>query len=53
VRNDIGVYINRQFVAHLSDNTSGHGQIGLIADSSEVTVLTDVAFSDARVWDLS
>lgn len=50
---DIKVYINHQFVAHVSDSTSGSGQVGLIADSSKSTLPTNVAFTDARVWNLS
>ncbi len=44
----IYLYVNKQYVASVSDSTSSSGEIGLFAYDS--TGSTDVIFSNAQVW---
>lgn len=45
------IYINEQFVASVSDETYGHGQIGVVADNYNGS--TEVMFNSVRVWNLT
>jgi serine/threonine protein kinase len=45
--NDIYLYINKQYVAHVYDSTSNSGSIGVIGE-----VGSDEAFRHAQVWSL-
>ena len=47
---NIYLYINKQFVGSANDGTYGSGEIGIFA--SDTTNVTDVAFSNLRVWAL-
>jgi hypothetical protein len=44
------LYINKQYVSTVSDNTYKSGQIGVFAEDH--TNPTDVAFSNVQVWKL-
>jgi len=50
------LYVNQQHVIHVSDSSYSQGQIGLfaedLADSTAAPNVTEVAFSDAKVWAL-
>ncbi|GHO43395.1 family 16 glycoside hydrolase [Ktedonospora formicarum] len=46
----ISLYINKQYVGQTQDTTYTSGQIGLLA--SDLTNATDVAYTNARVWQL-
>ena len=43
-------FINKQFVASISDNTFSHGAIGVVA--GDLSHPTEVAFTHAEVWQL-
>ncbi|MGI9058847.1 MAG: DnaJ C-terminal domain-containing protein [Ktedonobacteraceae bacterium] len=45
------LYVNQQYVASVSDNTFGSGQIGLFADDQKNP--TEVAFSNLKIWTLA
>src|SRR5712691_385168 len=47
---NIYLYMNKQYLASVADNTYSSGKIGVFATSS--TNPTDVAFSDVEVWNL-
>ncbi|HLZ81015.1 MAG TPA: protein kinase, partial [Ktedonobacteraceae bacterium] len=49
--NNLTLYVNMQQVASVSDSTYSQGQIGVIAESIQNP--TDVAFSNAKVWERS
>ena len=44
------IYVNKQYIDSVSDNTYQSGQIGVLVDTR--TTSTDVAFSNAQVWKL-
>lgn len=46
--NKLDLYVNRQLIASISDNSYTQGQLGLVA--KEVQNPTEVVFSNARVW---
>ncbi len=48
---NIYMYINKQYVASLSDNTYSSGKIGVFV--GDETNATDVAFNNAQLWILS
>jgi hypothetical protein len=48
--NVISLFVNKQFIASISDTTYSSGGIGLIAEDQGNP--TDVAFNDAQVWKL-
>ena len=48
--NNIFMYINKQFVTSVTDETYSAGQIGVFA--SDDTAATDAAFTKAEVWKL-
>lgn len=48
---DIDLFINKQFVKRVQDETYAAGAIGLVADST-IRVPSDTAFSSAQVWNL-
>lgn len=48
--NNITLYVNHQQIANVTDSTYIQGQIGMIAYPYES--LTEVAYSNARVWNL-
>jgi serine/threonine protein kinase len=51
---DIYLFINRHFLAHVSDATSGSGQIGLFVDAHPTDQGGAIAtFSNLKVWTLS
>ncbi len=45
------LYVNKQFMAIVTDSTFSQGQIGVIAETIHHS--TEVMFQDARVWSLS
>lgn len=45
------LYVNQQYIASVSDNTFGSGQIGLFADDQKNP--TEVAFSNLKIWTLA
>lgn len=48
--NTITLYVNQQKIDSVTDNTFGHGQIGVIAfDTSNPT---EVVYNNAKVWTL-
>ncbi len=47
---NIYLYVNKQYVNGVSDNTLSGGQIGVVADY--VDTAADIAFSQAQVWTL-
>jgi hypothetical protein len=51
---DIYLFINRHFLTHTSDATSGSGQIGLFIDAQPTDQGGAIAtFSNLQVWTLS
>jgi serine/threonine protein kinase len=48
--NAIDLYVNKQYIDHINDNTSGSGGLALIALSN--TYPTDVAFRNIQIWQL-
>lgn len=48
---NINIYINKQFVTTLTDNSITIGAIGMLGGNSAGST-SDVAFSDAQVWTL-
>jgi hypothetical protein len=48
--NHLYLYVNKQFIVAISDNTYSSGQIGVLADDSHYS--TEVKFYNARVWSL-
>src|SRR5258708_1100030 len=48
---NIDLFINKQFVKRVQDETYAAGAIGLVADST-IRVPSDTAFSSAQVWKL-
>jgi hypothetical protein len=49
--NTITLHVNHQQIASVTDSTSSHGLIGLVASSYTLgSYPTEVAFSNARVW---
>lgn len=44
------LYINKQYIGSVSDNTYGSGMIGVFASDSSTT--TDVSFKNAQIWQL-
>lgn len=48
--NNIFMYVNKQFIASVSDGTYAAGQIGVFA--SDDSVASDAAFTKAQVWKL-
>lgn len=48
---NINIYINRQFVTTLTDNSITIGAIGMLGGNSSGST-SDVAFSDVQVWTL-
>lgn len=49
--NDIDLFINKQFVKSVQDETYAAGAIGLVADNT-IRVPSDTAFNNAQVWNL-
>ncbi len=47
--NTITLYVNRQQIGSVTDNTFSHGSIGVIA-SNDISNLTEVVYSNAKVW---
>jgi serine/threonine protein kinase len=51
---DLYLYINKQFVTHVTDTTTVCGQIGLMSvnftKAVDVPQLADVAFSNIQIW---
>jgi succinate dehydrogenase hydrophobic anchor subunit len=47
---NIHLYINKQYIASLSDNTYSSGKIGVFV--GDETSSTDAAFNNAKVWNL-
>ena len=47
---NIYLYVNKHYVASISDNTSSSGAIGVFA--ADITEPTEVVFSNAQVWNL-
>ncbi len=47
----IDVYVNKQFVTKVDDNSSSSGLIGVFASNTQSTT-TDAAFTNAQVWKL-
>jgi len=47
---NIYIYVNKQYVTSVSDNTYSSGQIGVYA--IDITTPTEVAFSHAQVWNV-
>ena len=45
------LYVNQQYIASVSDNTFGSGQIGLFAEDQKNP--TEVAFSNLKIWTLA
>jgi hypothetical protein len=50
IGNNINLYVNKQFVAGVSDTDHSYGKIGVFASAS--TDPTEVIFSDVQVWKL-
>jgi serine/threonine protein kinase len=49
--NDFYFYVNKQYVAHLSDSTLSTGTVGLFAKNQSFgSPTTEVVFSNAQVW---
>jgi hypothetical protein len=48
--NDIYMYVNKHFIAKVSDSAYSSGEIGVVAASFSGP--TDVAFNNAKVWNL-
>ncbi len=48
--NLLSLYVNKQFVASVSDSSYTSGEIGVLAQ--DVTQPTEVAYSNAQVWQL-
>jgi hypothetical protein len=46
--NRVNLYVNRQEIASVSDNTYSHGTIGFLAEA--LSNSTEVAYSNAKVW---
>jgi hypothetical protein len=44
------VYVNKQYLASVTDSTYSMGQIGVTAE--DLTNSTEVVFSNAKVWKL-
>lgn len=51
VQNTLALYVNQQYVASLTDASLSSGEIGLTA--YDVSVPTEIEFSNAQVWDLT
>jgi hypothetical protein len=47
---NISLYVNRRYIASVTDNNRSSGLIGVFAQNDGN--LTDVAFSHAQVWNL-
>nr|MBA2677648.1 DUF1080 domain-containing protein [Ktedonobacteraceae bacterium] len=47
----IDLYINKQFITKVDDNTASTGQIGVFASNIKGN-MTDVAFTNAQIWKL-
>jgi len=48
----LDLYVNRQRIDSISDSTYSHGQIGLAAQSQSGENPTEVAYSNAKVWQM-
>ncbi|MFL5627657.1 MAG: hypothetical protein ACJ788_18930 [Ktedonobacteraceae bacterium] len=49
--NDIYIFINKQFITKVSDNTSKAGEIGVMSGSSKNTA-SEATFNNAQVWNI-
>jgi hypothetical protein len=48
--NSIALYVNKQYLTSVNDSTLTAGQIGVVSD--DITIPTEVVYSQAQVWKL-
>lgn len=46
------LYVNQQLVANVNDSTYSQGQVGVVVENESKGTTADVAFTNAKVWEL-
>jgi hypothetical protein len=49
----MNLYLNGQLIDSIQDTSYSSGQLGVLVRSQSLNTLTEVVFSDARVWTLT